>query len=81
MDVIAVGLHNLRKEYTEGRGGCSFECRSMHLGALTQNLHALKLFDYLPTTPFGDSNLVEVVKGISAMKSTLALRRQWLFLS
>lgn len=69
MGVIAAGLHGLRQDYTEGREGCSFQCSAMHLGTLLKNLHGLKLLDHPPETPFGDSNLVEVVEGIGAMES------------
>ncbi|KAH6845614.1 hypothetical protein B0I37DRAFT_189601 [Chaetomium sp. MPI-CAGE-AT-0009] len=69
LSAIAQGLHDLQQNYREGREGCSFECSAIRLGALTKNLHDLKLLGHPPENPCGDASVTEVAERISTMKS------------
>ncbi|KAM7195896.1 hypothetical protein V8F20_007261 [Naviculisporaceae sp. PSN 640] len=77
---IARGLTDLIGGYSAGSYGCTFECRSMHLGALMSCIHGLG-FTYVSYAipvpndafraldPFIGSSLVDVVERLRTLRS------------
>ncbi|KAK3362529.1 hypothetical protein B0T25DRAFT_524510 [Lasiosphaeria hispida] len=69
MDLIAAGIGGLQQDYVEGRAGCDFECRAMHLGALMLSLNNLNFSGHPSKPHFGNCSLTKVVDILSGMKS------------
>jgi hypothetical protein len=78
MAAIDPGLDELLRDYTEGRAGCGYECSAMHLGALVQDLHRLKLIERTPTPRLHGLSLVEMVERLRDMRSPSGIRRCYL---
>lgn len=71
MAAIAKSLEDLRQGHIKGLVGygCSYECSSMHLGAIMKGLHKLSfLSENSPDMPFRDLSLVGVVEKLRETK-------------
>ncbi|OJJ47790.1 hypothetical protein ASPZODRAFT_158678 [Penicilliopsis zonata CBS 506.65] len=49
---ILFSLEDLRHDFLQGHRGCSFECSSIMLGALTKHMHSNALLSPEPVAPF-----------------------------
>lgn len=61
-------MHNVFSELLEGRRGCSFECRSMLLGAFTLQLNAQKILHPIPQRPLLGLNFAATAEALRRMK-------------
>ncbi|KXX77398.1 hypothetical protein MMYC01_206072 [Madurella mycetomatis] len=61
-------LHELMEALLDNSRGCSFECRSILLGALRKQLHGLKVLHPEVEPPFQGCSLEEAVKRVEGIK-------------
>lgn len=66
---ISFSLQDLKYSLLRGTEGCSFECRSLLLGALIKYMHDDGLLEDTLKTPYGGHSLVDAIKRVQAMKS------------
>jgi hypothetical protein len=65
---IMTCLHDLLAKLCEGNG-CSFECSSILLGALTKEMHARHLLSPRPAIPFPGLSFAEIAESVRAFRS------------
>jgi len=63
---IVHGLETLREDYLEGRKGCNFACRAMHLGVLSITMRQLNIEDYFAKMVITIVGLVNGLKDIQS---------------
>ncbi|RYP42997.1 hypothetical protein DL768_010139 [Monosporascus sp. mg162] len=69
LEKIISSLHSLKLKLINGTYGCSFECRSILLGALIKNMHDDGLPDDGVETPVQGRSLIDVINKTREMKS------------
>ncbi|KAI1383756.1 uncharacterized protein F4822DRAFT_49870 [Hypoxylon trugodes] len=74
-------MHGLLGLLRDGEAGCSFECSSMMLGALTMQMHSHGILDPQPQPPYsgyGIKSVMELVRGFKSPEwSTPTHRRSY----
>jgi hypothetical protein len=69
IDRILSALHELATNLRDDKDGCSFDCRSMLLGALIKQMHSRGLHSPRPIEPFLGFSFDSIVKSVSEMSS------------
>ncbi|KAK0719188.1 hypothetical protein B0H67DRAFT_532801 [Lasiosphaeris hirsuta] len=62
-------LNDIKSKLLDDTTGCSFECRSIHLGALVKYMYDERLLDGVTEPPFEDRSVADTVKRMRKMPS------------
>jgi len=69
MKQLIASLNNIKIKLLEDTTGCSFECRSAHLGALVIHMHDERLLDGAIEPPFKGRSVADTVTKMRGMRS------------